>query len=97
MPGRAALNSVDGAMTDIRMSKKGDEGQGISGEQTSAIGGAGRMGMSGEGSLADPPYTRIDAQVINKKMNGMATGGTTGYDSGSGRTFSGSPATRKED
>jgi hypothetical protein len=97
MPGRAALNSVDGAMTDIRGTKKGDRGQGISGDQTSAIGGAGRMGMSGEGSLADPMYTRIDKEVIGKGMNGTATGGMTGYNSGDGRTFSGAGSRREQD
>jgi hypothetical protein len=97
MPGRAALNSVDGAETDIRSAKKGDQGQGISGSQTSEIGGAGRKGMSGEGSLSDPMYTRIDGQVLSKPMNGMATGGNTGYVSGDGRTFEGTGSRRKED
>lgn len=89
MAGRSANMGVDGSMSDIRSTKKSDQGQGISGDQTSAIGGAGRMGMSGEGSLADPIYTRIDDQVVKKPMNENAEGGMTGYSFGFGRTFRG--------
>lgn len=93
MPGRAALTSVDAAMSDIRSTRKGEHNAGISGSDTSEIGGAGRKG----GPMTDPPYTRIDAQVMGKAMNGMATGGVTGYDAGFGRTFGAGGSKRAED
>jgi hypothetical protein len=83
-------------MSDIRGTRGMDNGAGQLGTETSAIGGSGRRGGSGEGGLSDPPYTRIDAEVVGKGMNGLAEGGTTGYDSGFGRTFSGA-GRRKQD
>lgn len=74
-------------MSDINATRGADNGAGISGSQNSAIGGAGRKGASGEGSLADPSYTRIDTEIVGKGKNGMATGGQMGVNSGSGRTF----------
>jgi hypothetical protein len=96
MAGQSAGRSTSSTMMDINATRGSDNGAGISGSQNSAIGGAGRKGASGEGSLADPMYTRIDSEVVGRGMNGMATGGTTGYDSGFGRTFS-SSSRRKED
>jgi hypothetical protein len=88
MPGRAALNDVSGAETDIRSTRmSGHNPAGISGSDTSAIGGEGRKGASGHGSLDEPPFTRIDTEVVGKPMNGLATGGQTGPDAGYGRTF----------
>lgn len=86
MAGRAAMTSTSSAMSDISMAKKGDQGQGISGSQTSAIGGAGRMGGSAEGPDV-ARHCRVDEEFFGKKVNGNATGGNTGYNSGSGRTF----------
>ena len=86
MPGRAALLGTGSAMSDINTCKKGDQGQGISGMQTSAIGGAGRMGGSAEGGDA-APHKNVAEEFFGKKVNGNATGGNTGYNSGSGRTF----------
>lgn len=87
MPGRAALTSVEGAMSDIRGTRKGENAAGISGTDTSEIGGAGRKGADGNGRLEMAPHHNICDEVVGKPMNGTATGGTTGYDSGFGRTF----------
>jgi hypothetical protein len=80
----------------MRSVRKGENTAGISGTDTSAIGGEGRRGGDGYGQLANPMYTRIDGEVLSKPMNGMATGGKLGYVSGMGRTFSGA-GKRKQD
>ena len=87
MAGRAAMMDTSGALSDIRATRGANNGMGISGDATSAIGGEGRRGASGHGSLDNPSYTRIDTQVVNNPMNGIANGGKTGYVSGDGRTF----------
>src|ERR1700722_5357736 len=97
MAGQSAGRSTSSTMSDINATRGTDNGAGISGSQNSAIGGTGRKGASGEGTLADPMYTRIDAEVVGKGMNGMADGGQMGVDSGFGRTFSGAGSRRKED
>ena len=89
MPGRSALLDIGGALSDIRSTRKGENTAGISGTDTSKLGLMGRAGGDAYGMLADPTYTRIDAEVISKAMNGMASGGQMGFESGSGRTFSG--------
>jgi hypothetical protein len=89
MPGRAALIDVSGAMSDIRGTRKGENTAGISGSDTSPLGLMGRKGGDGYGQLAEPPYTRVDAEFFGKKVNGMADGAQMGFDSGSGRTFGG--------
>lgn len=86
MPGRASLLDISGAKSDIAATRGADNGAGISGMETSMIGGAGRKGGSGEGGLSEAPTTRVDTEFMSK-INGMATGGEMGYDSGSGRTF----------
>lgn len=96
MPGRAALSGTSDAMSDIRGTRKGENTAGISGSDTSKLGLMGRAGGDANGQLVDPPYTRIDAEVVGKRMNGTADGAQMGYDSGSGRTFSTS-SRRKED
>lgn len=96
MPGRGANQSISDAKSDIH-SVCGAGESGVGGSDTSSVGGEGRKGASGHGMLDDPSYTRIDAQVLSKPMNGMATGGKTGYASGDGRTFSGSASKRSED
>jgi hypothetical protein len=70
-------------MSDIRSTRGSENTAGISGSDQSSIGGAGRKG----GAPAAAPNKRIDSEVLSKPMNGMATGGTTGYGSGDGRTF----------
>ena len=97
MPGRGALQSVSEALSDIRGTNKAEHNAGVSGSDTSAIGGAGRKGASGHGTLDEPAYTRIDAEVTGKPMNDTASGGMMGYDSGFGRTFTGAGSRRKED
>lgn len=96
MAGQSAGRSTSSTMSDINATRGSDNGAGISGSENSSIGGAGRKGGSGEGGLSDPMYTRIDSEVVGKGMNGMATGGQMGVNSGSGRTF-GSSSRRKED
>lgn len=89
MPGRSALLDLSGAMSDIRSTRGSENTAGISGSDTSPLGLMGRRGGDAYGQLADPMYTRIDAEVVMKGMNGMASGAQMGFDSGSGRTFSG--------
>lgn len=96
MPGRSALLDLSGAMSDIRSTRGNENTAGISGSDASAIGLMGRRGGDAYGRLADPMYTRIDAEVVHKAMNGMASGAQMGFDSGSGRTFSGAKK-RSED
>jgi hypothetical protein len=97
MPGRAALSGTSDAMADIRATRKGENTAGISGSDTSKLGLMGRMGGDANGQLVDPAYTRIDAEVVHKGMNGTADGGQMGFESGSGRTFGGGGSRRKED
>jgi len=97
MPGRAALSGTSDAMSDIRGTRKGENTAGISGSDTSKLGLMGRAGGDAYGQLADPSYTRIDAEVVHKSMNGTADGAQMGYNSGSGRTFGGTSSRRKED
>lgn len=96
MPGRSALLDLSGAMSDIRSTRAGENTAGISGSDTSPLGLMGRRGGDGYGQLADPMYTRIDGEVVNKGMNGMASGAQMWFNSGSGRTFSGAKK-RSED
>ena len=96
MPGRAALLEVAGAKSDIRSMRGSENDAGISGTDTSRIGLMGRAGGDAYGALADPMYTRIDAEVVGKAMNGMATGAQMGFDSGSGRTFGGAKRRRED-
>lgn len=97
MAGRGAFLTTGEAMSEIRSTRGSENNAGISGSDTSAIGGAGRKGASGHGSLDEPMWTRIDSQVMSKSLNGMATGGVTGYDFGYGRTFGSGGSKRKED
>jgi hypothetical protein len=83
MAGQAAgnsLESVKGAIHSIR------ERGGVSEMETSAIGGAGRNGSDGNGEHVTPSHKNI-ADEFQSKMGGNATTGTTGYDSGYGKTF----------
>ena len=98
MAGRAAMTGTSDALADIHNTRMpGHNNDGVSGTSTSEIGGPGRKGASGHGTLDEPRFTRIDAEVLGKPMNGLATGGQMGPDSGYGRTFSGSGSRRKED
>lgn len=82
MPGRAGLMSIAEAKSDIASTKMGGD-TGVSGSDTSAIGGAGRMGASGHGSLDDPTFVNV-AERLKSGHGGMANSGQTGYDSGAG-------------
>ena len=81
MSGQAASSSlanVHSAIMSIR------ERGGVSGEETSAIGGAGRKGGPGEGPDMAKRHNVADEFV--SRMGGNATTGTTGYGSGWGHT-----------
>lgn len=98
MPGRAALLDIAAVRSQVSEINIGSNpaGAGDPVGEYSSIGGEGRKGSDAYGMLSDPSYTRIDAEVVGKGMNGMATGGKLGYNSGDGRTFSGA-GRRKED
>lgn len=83
MPGRAALMNISEAKSDIASTRMHENDTGISGTDTSAIGGAGRMGASGHGSLDDPMFVNV-AEKLKSGHGGMANTGQTGYDSGAG-------------
>jgi hypothetical protein len=116
MPGRAALTDIAGVKSDIMSIQKGENPAGagklVAGgmEATSKIGGEGRMGGDAYGSLTDPMYTRIDAEVVSGGATGaMATKGQAGIGGDgtlashrenemlAGRTFTGRGRKRKED
>jgi len=59
---------------------------GVSGSDTSAIGGAGRKGASGHGSLDEPTWVDVAAK-LKSGHGGMGDSGQMGYDSGAGMTI----------
>jgi hypothetical protein len=59
---------------------------GVSAEDTSAIGGAGRKGGAGEGPEI-APHKNICTEFMAKMGQGSASTGQSGPDSGFGRTF----------
>jgi hypothetical protein len=94
MPGRAALTGIDAAKADIASVRMNETPAGVGGTgEYSAIGGAGRKGADGDGSLSEPMYTRIDAEHSSE---GMATKGEQGVGYGVGKTFGGA-SRRAED
>lgn len=84
MPGRAAMSSLSSVMADIRSTRNHENDAGVSGSDTSAIGGEGRKGASGEGSLSDPAWKNVTSM---RSGSGNAKTGETGQNSGSGRTL----------
>jgi hypothetical protein len=84
MPGRAALTDIAGVKADITSIQMGENPAGAGKlaaggmEATSKIGGEGRMGGDAYGSLTDPMYTRIDAEVVGNSTGAMATKGQAG-------------------
>lgn len=80
MPGMGAIRGKDGAKADGASARSGIGG--ISGEETSAVGGAGRKGGPGEGPDMAPYHCMNDME-----LGGEATTGTMGYGSGYGKTF----------
>jgi hypothetical protein len=98
MAGQSAARSTADALADERATRMpGHNNDGVSGTSVSEIGGAGRKGASGHGTLDGLDYTRIDGEVVHNAMNGIAEGGQMGVDSGFGRTFKGGAPRRKED
>lgn len=85
MAGRAGMTSIAAVKADITSVRIHENDAGISGTDTSAIGGEGRKGVSGDGSLSDPAYK--DVRTLASKGSGMAKTGETGMNSGSGKTL----------
>jgi hypothetical protein len=83
MPGRAGLLDIAGAKADISSTRMHENDTGVSGSDTSAIGGEGRKGASGHGSLDEPTFVNV-AERLKSGHGGMADSGQTGYDSGAG-------------
>lgn len=83
MPGRAAMTSISEAKSDISSTRMHENDTGVSGTDTSAIGGEGRKGASGHGSLDEPSFVNV-AERLKSGHGGMANSGQTGYDSGAG-------------
>jgi len=83
MPGRAAMTSIAEAKSDISSTRLHENDTGVSGTETSAIGGEGRKGASGHGSLDEPAFVNV-AERLKSGHGGMANTGQSGYDSGSG-------------
>lgn len=82
MAGQASGTSLGTVKSNISAVK---ERGGVSESETSAIGGAGRNGGPGEGPDIAPHKNICDE--FRAKMGGNATTGTTGYNSGYGKTF----------
>jgi hypothetical protein len=83
MAGQSAGKSTGSVMSEISsICERG----GVSAEETSAIGGAGRRGSDGYGSSSMAPKHRIDEEFM-AKSGGNASTGQTGPDSGFGKTF----------
>jgi len=99
MPGRAALTDIAGARSDIRSIQQtgNPAGAGDATGEYSAIGGQGRQGSDAYGNLMDPAFTRIDAQLVGRMDEGLATKGMQGNGYGVGRTFAGGGSRRSED
>lgn len=81
MAGQSTFSSVGGVKSTI--SSLHSLG-GITAMDTSAIGGSGRKGGAGEGPEI-APHKNICDEFLSS-MGGEATTGTTGYNSGSGKT-----------
>lgn len=88
MPGRGAFLTHEEAKSQASAVRTHENDTGVSGTDTSAIGGMGRKGASGHGSLDEPVFIDV-AAALKGGGSGMATTGETGYDSGAGRTFPG--------
>ena len=109
MPGRAGLMTITEAKGDIHSLRSGENDTGVAGTDTSAIGNDGRMGASGHGTLDDPSYLRIDAEILSRPRGGMGSDGEQGVGAdgteadwkatrnAQGRIFSAGAGRRKED
>jgi len=89
MAGQSAGHTVEGIRDWLKIPQRDiREHGGISADETSAIGGMGRKGSDGYGRSEAAPHHCIAEEFIDN-MGGNATTGTTGYNSGYGKTFSG--------
>jgi hypothetical protein len=82
MAGQSAgqtLSSVKSAINEVKSMG------GVTGTETSMIGGAGRRGGAGEGPEM-APHKNVCAEFL-ASMGGEANTGQTGENSGSGKTF----------
>jgi hypothetical protein len=86
MAGRSANESISSAKATIKSLYEGVAGVGGSEEETSKIGGMGRMGADATGSLEHPMMTRIDQHW---EQTGDATKGEMGVGYGVGRQWGG--------
>jgi hypothetical protein len=84
MSGRSANDSIASAKATIRSLYQGVAGVGGSEEETSKIGGMGRMGADAEGKLSEAPHHRVDEMMGG---GGNATKGEMGVGYGVGRTL----------
>jgi hypothetical protein len=80
MPGRAALTNIEAVRSDIRSIQMtgNPSGAGDSMGEYSEIGNDGRKGSDAYGSLTDPTYLRVDAEILGKPRAGLATSGEQG-------------------
>lgn len=85
MAGRAALLSIAQAKSDIHSVKMHENPSGVGGTDTSAIGGAGRMGADADGSLMDPHWRKPHEALGRPEGNAKKGEQHPGY--GVGETF----------
>jgi hypothetical protein len=84
MSGRSANDSIESAKRTIKSLYQGVAGVGGSEEETSKIGGMGRMGADAEGKLSEAPHHRVTEMMGG---GGNATKGEFGPGYGSGVTL----------
>jgi hypothetical protein len=111
MPGRAALTDIAGVRADINSIQMTGNPAGAGDQigEYSEVGNDGRKGADAYGSLTDPSYLRVDAEIVMRPRGGMATDGEQGigadgteadYKSSrnaQGRTYSSGAPKRKQD
>jgi hypothetical protein len=85
MSGRSANESISAAKSTIHSLRSGENSAGISGTDTSAIGGEGRKGADGYGSLEMAPTKSITS--LAGGGSGKAKKGEMGVGYGEGETF----------
>jgi len=80
------LANKSSVLGDIHSTRTGSMAAGVMGSETSAIGGEGRRGGAATGGLSEAPKKSV-LSMMSGGGTGMANGGKTGYNSGSGRTL----------
>lgn len=110
MPGRGSLLDISAVRSEIRSIQMTGNPAGVGDQmgEYSPIGNDGRMGSDAYGTLEDPTFTRIDAELVGQQGH-MATKGQQmiGPDGTqvshmqnptlNGRTFHGGKPKRRED